>query len=356
VLLAALTTAVPALAQDAAALSTLRDQYDALMANFERMAAARNETVLESQAQEGRRAMRALTDEQLMEVYSRTRIPDLSVASMASKFLVAQADAAIGGGIAALSAGFPEPVAIPAGCNGVDIGAETRYALLITKEVANSILAAATFVCTQDILGTNGAAACIPFAIAADIANGFFNTATFCAGEVTANQIDANFNRLGHLHDDLSAGVTTVVNTSNANTTAIINNDNANTTTIVANANANTTTIVANDNANTAAIITNATANKNELRDLILRTQIEADLAMVDGAAVAALYEIPAAQGGYLDLVMAIVTQTIATIQAAGGSVGNAAAILQRANSAKSAGEFKTAYSLYRRAYKAAGK
>jgi hypothetical protein len=358
VLLFFLAAAPPAFAQDPAALQTLRSQYHALMANFERLAAERGDTVLAAQARSGHEAMQALGDEQLAALYSRTRVPDLSVAAMASQFMVdrAQAPPSKGDLAAPMSPGFPTPPAIPAGCGGVDIAAETRYALLIIKEVANSILAAATFVCTQDILGTNGAAACIPFAIAADIANGFFNTATFCAGEVTANQVDANFHRLSHLHDDLSGGVTTIVNTSNANTTAIVNNDNANAAGIISNNNANTATIVANDNANTAAIITDANANRDELRNLILRTQIEADLAMVDGAAVAALYEIPNSQGGYLDLVTAIVTQTIVNIQVAGSGVGNALATLNRANAVKAAGDFKTAYALYRRAYKTAGK
>ena len=360
ILLLCLAIAGPAFAQDPVALKTLRSEYDALMANLERLAASRGETVLEAQAREGRDAMRALTDEQLAVVYSRTRVPDLSVATMASESLVKQAEAQKQAGpgdlFQTLSAGFPEPVAIPAGCNGVDISADTRYALLITKEVTNAILAAAAFVCTQDILGTNGAPACIPFAIAASIANGFFDTATFCAGEVTANQVDANFNRLGHIHDDLSSAITTIVNNNNANTTSIINNATTNTATIVANDNTNTSTIITNDNTNTATIITNANANKNELRDLILRSQIEADLAMVDGAAVAALYEVPNAQGGYLDLVMTIVTETIANVQAAGAGVGNAPAILIDANAVKAAGDFKKAYELYRRAYKAAGK
>jgi hypothetical protein len=105
------------------------------------------------------------------------------------------------------------------------------------------------------------------------------------SGEVTANQVDANFNRLGHLHDDLEGAITTIVNNNNANRTSIINNANVNTTTIVANDNTNTATIITNDNTNTATIITNANANKNELRDLILRSQIEADLAMVDALA-----------------------------------------------------------------------
>ena len=226
---------------------------------------------------------------------------------------------------------------------------------MIAKEVTNSILAAAAWACNEDILGENGSAACIPFAIAADIANGFFDTSAWCAGEFTANQVDANFNRLGHIHDDLTEGITTIVNTDNANTAFIVNNDNVNTTTIVNNDNTNKTQIINNDNANFAAIIANANANKNELRDLILRTQIEADLSTEANAVTVALYALPAAQGGYLDLVKTIVTETLAKVAAAGGSITNAQPFLNDANAAKAAGDFKTAYSLYRKAYKAAG-
>ena len=111
-----------------------------------------------------------------------------------------------------------------------------------------------------------------------------------------------------------------------------------------------------NDNTNTATILADAKANKNELRDLILRTQIEADLAMADSASVVALYALPTANGGYLDLVQTIVTETLAHIVAAGGSISNAQPILDSANAAKAAGNFKGAYVLYRKAYKAAGK
>jgi hypothetical protein len=146
--------------------------------------------------------------------------------------------------------------------------------------------------------------------------------------------VDANFNRLGHIHDDLTAGITTIVSNDNTNTANIVSNDNTNTANIVSNDNTNTANIVSNDNANRtliinndnanlATIIFNANANKNELRDLILRTQIEADLATEASAVTVALYALPAAQGGYLDLVKTIVTGTIAN-QAAGGSVNNA--------------------------------
>jgi len=344
-----LALARPTFAQDTSALETFRAQYDVMMSNFESVLAARGDTSGQARAVRGRDAMRALTDDQLAAVFSRSRLPDLSAAVAASHslaVLAASRKTIVGSNqFSPNSAGLPEPNPITSGCNGVDTDPATRYDLLIAKEVTNSILAAAAWVCNEDILGENGSAACISLVIAADVANGFFDTATFCDGEVTGNEIDANFDRLSHIHDDLAADLATIVNNDNANTTAIKNNDNA-----------NAATIVANDNANLVTIINNANANKNELRDLILRTQIEADLAMTDSSAIVELYALPTANGGYLNLVTFIVTDTIAKIQAAGGSISNAPASLTAANAAKAAGDFKGAYKLYRQAYKAAGK
>jgi hypothetical protein len=370
-----LALARPAVAQNAVALQNLREQYDAMMADFEHILKAQGDPAGTEKARRGREAMRALSDQQLANLYSHTRIPNLSVVVTATQYLVSQADSqktvtsarSAAAPLAAESVPFPEPIALDPGCNGVDISSGTRYTQLIAKEVTNSILAAAAWACNEDILGENGSAACIPLAIAADVANGFFDTSAWCSGEVTANQVDANFNRLGHIHDDLTAGITTIVSNDNTNTANIVSNDNTNTANIVSNDNTNTANIVSNDNANRtliinndnanlATIISNANANKNELRDLILRTQIEADLATEASAVTVALYALPAAQGGYLDLVKTIVTETIAKIQAAGGNISNAQAFLSDANAAKAAGDFKTAYSLYRKAYKAAGK
>ena len=107
--------------------------------------------------------------------------------------------------------------------------------------------------------------------------------------------------------------------------------------------NANKTAIVDNDNANTLA-----------LNDLILRSQIEADLATESNGVKVAWYVTPTANGGKLDLVKQIVTLTLANIQAAGGSIGNAQSFLDKANADKAAGNFKSAYDNYRKAYKAA--
>lgn len=196
-------------APEPVALQAFRENYDVMMSNFERMAKATGNKTRQERAHQGREAMRKVTDDQLTRTFGQNQIPDLSAGAMTSQYLAAKIEsqrkvAETSRALTPLTPGFPGPVALVAGCDGVDITAETRYALFILKEVANAILAAAAWVCNEDILGENGSLACVPLAIAADIANGFFDTATFCAGEVTANQVDANFNRLDHIHDDLA--------------------------------------------------------------------------------------------------------------------------------------------------------
>ena len=170
---------------------------------------------------------------------------------------------------------------------------------------------------------------------------------------------------------------TEIVNNDNSNRTTIINNDNSNASTLNTNVNNTRTAIISNDNTNTTniintsnanttllntaitnaktEIINNATANKNELSKLLLRTQIEADLASESNSVKVAWYLTPTAQGGHLDYVQQIVTLTLANIVAAGGSIGNAQNFLDKANADKAAGNFKSAYDNYRKAYKAAG-
>ena len=358
-LLICVAIASPAAAQQIDAIQNFRQNYDAAMANFQRVAQANGDKATAQRAADGRKAMRAVTDDQLLKLFGKSRVPDFSVVSMATQYLASRSEtrnnSALWGPLAS-SAGFPDADPVYSGCDGVDITPATRYTQLIAKETTNSILAAAAWVCNEDILGENGSAACIPLAIAADVATGFFDTSAWCAGEVAGNEADGSFKRLDHIHSDLENAITSIVSNNNANTTSIINNNNANTTTLFNNENANRTQIINNDNANLVTIINNANANKGELRDLILRTQIEADLAMVDSSAVVALYETPTAAGGYLDLVATIVTDTLAHIRSAGGSVGNAQSFLDDANAAKAAGNFKGAYASYRKAYKAAGK
>ncbi|CAN5317623.1 hypothetical protein BH18ACI2_BH18ACI2_09290 [soil metagenome] len=172
------------------------------------------------------------------------------------------------------------------------------------------------------------------------------NVLTAVKNEIVTND---NSNKTMIVTND-NANATTINTNLTAAKNMIVANDNTNTTTIVNNDNANKTMIVNNDNANKTAIVANDNANK----DLLLRAHIEADLAEADSATPVAWYLTPTANGGHLDLVQTIVTQTLANILAAGGSIGNAQSFLDRANADKAAGNFKAAYANYRKAYKAA--
>jgi hypothetical protein len=207
--------------------TTFREKFDVMMSNFERIAAATGNKARQERAHQGREAMRTVTDDQLTKTFGQNHAPDLSFGAVASQYLAARMEsqqkaAEKNRALSPLTPGFPGPVPVVSGCDGVDTTADTRYALFIIKEVANAVLAAAAWVCNEDILGENGSLACVPLAIAADIANGFFDTATFCAGELTANQVDANFNRLDHIHNDLAA----VQATADAIDTHLTNVDN----------------------------------------------------------------------------------------------------------------------------------
>lgn len=191
------------------------------------------------------------------------------------------------------------------------------------------------------------------------------------------------------IQNQVTTSTTNIINNDNTNKTAIISNDNTNKDTIVLNDNNNKDKIVANDNTNRdliiaeilkskATIIADAHGNKDELKNLLLRTQIEADLSSTDGSAFVALYEtpksvcfssldekglaqsltlpgeapVPVIQCGLLDLVREIVRQTIANV----GAGTNAQSFFNSAVAQQAAGKYKAAYASYRQAYKAAGK
>ncbi|HBB90061.1 MAG TPA: hypothetical protein DC047_20865 [Blastocatellia bacterium] len=269
----------------------------------------------------------------------------------------------------------PGPLTNSPGFPGADYpscgSTRTSEAIIDASDIAlftaEAVREAASRACDEVIVvlgeGGNGSLVCIitdGIYIAAKIVNYGLH---FCNDKIDQAELLASYARLDHLHSDLEASVvndnankTSIINNDNSNTTNIVANDNANKTSIINNDNTNTTNIINNDNANTTNILVNANANKNELRDLVLRTQIEADLASTDSAVLVALYLTPTAHGGYLDLVRTIVAQTIANIQASGGSTGQAASLLSQGDAARTAGDFKGAYTLYRKAYKAAAK
>jgi len=105
------------------------------------------------------------------------------------------------------------------------------------------------------------------------------------------------------------------------------------------------------DSANTK--LDNLAITVSDQGALNLRIHIEDDLAD-PGNHPLALFEVPEANGGYLNLARSIVADTIAKMLATGQGVGNAQSFLAAGDAAKAAGEYKSAYSNYGKAYRAA--
>jgi len=89
-------------------------------------------------------------------------------------------------------------------------------------------------------------------------------------------------------------------------------------------------------------------ANLGTFQDLQLRMEIEQNL---NEEHAVGLFQLPAAYGGYLEVVRSIVTETLAKETAVGTPSPKALIYLTQANAAFTAGTYKTAYGLYRKAY-----
>jgi hypothetical protein len=279
------------------------------------------------------------------------------------------------GAFSPTSAGFP--TASPF-CGANRFGAEAIIAIDIVFFAADLVRELAQDSCKQVVVvagvGGNTSLACIPIDIAWIGDKAIYEAAHFCDDDFTDAIVDANYARLEHIHGDLensvandNANTASIIANANSNASSIISNENSNKTATITNDNSNKAAMIANDNTNTATIttaISNAVTSinggsgsaQNQLKELIQTAQIESDLARDTGSSPVALYELPASFGGLLDKVRSIVAQTIANVQAAGGSVGNAQMFLTQGDQNKAAGHFKAAYDQYRRAYQMAAR
>lgn len=238
---------------------------DTLEASLERNGNSRSLKLL----QRSRMTLNATSDEGIAGLFGEAGVPDISFGVAELRRYSPRA--------LAKSAGLPGAAGIHGACSTNPHDADSVFGALVAAQVTSSILAAATFVCTQDILGTNGSAVCIPFAIADDIAQGIFAVREWCAGEAGGAKSDASFERLGHVHADLDDARATILNDASVKLTAILVNSNANATAINANIDASRVSIIANDNANSTTTNNNINAstasiidNSNQNKDLIV--------------------------------------------------------------------------------------
>lgn len=334
----------------------------------------------------------------------RNGMPDTSVLSKVTQRLRAGAEkqnlyrpvelSAGDGPVQSLSPGFPG--ADYPSCGSTRTDDAVIDASDIALFVAEGVRDAASRACGQVVVvlgaGGNGNLACIATDAVYLAAKAVNYGLHYCNDKIDSAEQASAFGRLEHLHTDLESSISNdnankaalstaiansqsaIVANDNGNTaaltatigstrTAIIANADANGAAIITNDNLNRNTIVANDNANRTAIVANDNANATMLRDLLLRTQIEADLASGDGATPVALFETPETvcagaaplnQCGLLGLVRQIVVQTIARLAGSGAAQANS--FLAKGDQYRTAGNYKAAYQQYRHAYKTAAK
>src|SRR5262249_10435037 len=217
------------------------------------------------------------------------------------------------GGLAPASEPFPSRDPF---CSNGQFTAVTLASVDLVYFAAETARDIAKDACLETLIvlgeGGNTSLACVITDSIYIVAHAVWEAAHFCNEEFTDATVDANYERLEHIHGDLEASVTndntnktTIVNNDNSNKTMIIaeidakataissqidsgttnilnkieskgndiiNNDNTNRTQIINNANTNTSNIITNDNANKTMIINNENANLattiNELRAL----------------------------------------------------------------------------------------
>jgi hypothetical protein len=285
----------------------------------------------------------------------------------------------------------------------------TDYGLFIALQILNGLQIPLNFLCTEITVilgeGTN-LPECIIAAIDQAIAFGVqvtLSTFEFCDSGVLSAENDAAYyntiaifnnlgtdsinieNQLTSVENDLDAHITAVDADLNAHITLIDGDIDNHVTAINTNVDNNLTAIDQDIDAHVAAadldlatrianidtdLNTHLTAVDNHLfavdknvlaigpeittlQTLQIRMEIEKSLAL---GIYVGLFELPQAQGGYLELVGSIVQTVITDLIAAGQKCGKAQQLLNQGNTDYNAGLFKTAYCDYMSAYQAATK
>jgi hypothetical protein len=279
---------------------------------------------------------------------------------------------------------MPNAVVTPDNCNDAELLAPSFTDLAVARSL--EIGAQAAYEGIPEPANFSALAFWLPLAVASWNGETFLNLKNQCHGDADIDEIKTSISKVdsrvsevgnsikendndntGRIIRSIETGLATanteVINNDNANkamlvTTItntkneIINNDNANTTTLNTNLANAQTAIITNNNTNATNIINNINSNAAALRDLMLRTQIEADLAEADNATYVGLYVTPSANGGYFDFARFIVVDTIAKL--AGSNTSQANGFLAQSDVQRNAGNFKAAYQWLRKAYKTA--
>jgi len=251
-------------------LSELLDRYDAVFVRL-------GNDLGRARVAEARTALASVTDANLGQVFARSGVPDLTPAVVAAEGLLAVTPPPARPPMKQLyrdrllrTFDLPGAPAVLADCDNIQHDSAFVFGALIAWQVARGILEAAEFGCLETVVvlgeGGNGAAACIPLAIAKDAAAIPFELGSFCAGEEDSAVLQGTYERVAAVYEELGKVRDDLVADAAANRDVILADAAANRAAIVANDDANRATIMANDDANRDAIMANANGN----RDLII--------------------------------------------------------------------------------------
>lgn len=152
-----------------------------------------------------------------------------------------------------------------------------------------------------------------------------------------SQQLTISFNALTNLSTTQGANITTLITT---NTNILQSLINSTSTTLQ--------TLINTKSTELKNLVTTAT---DSARDLELRLQIEANLQANQNGALA-VFQLPKANGGYLELARDIVNSAISSMLASGQSVGNASKYYNSAQADITSGKWKDAYRNLQSAYK----
>ncbi|HXI94109.1 MAG TPA: hypothetical protein VNO24_29400 [Blastocatellia bacterium] len=289
-------------------------------------------------------------------------------------FLASKRRASQNSDVAPLSAGFPS---VPVFGN-TRLSDDEIFAVDTVYLTAESLAVSIKDACLQTVVvlgeGGNTSTACIISDGVFFIAKAVWAAIHMNEDHITTANVDTSYARLGHIHTDLENSVANdntnaagIKGNTDSNAASIKANTDSKAASIISNANSNTTTITNNANSNASSILTaisgaatsitsGSSSGQTQVKDLIVDTQIEADLARDTASTPVARYLIPSSAGGLLDRVRSVVVQTITVVQAAGGTTGTAQSFVTQGDQYKAAGQFKQAYDSYRRAYQMAAR
>lgn len=239
--------------------------------------------------------------------------------------------------------------------------AQLKFTLLNASKLGGAIRDTARRFCDQTVIilgeGANLAPVCIISDILYLIIRGIQDNMFLCSSAITGAEITGSYQRLEHLHGDVVAAESLLTSRIDATQATLVGAVDANEARI-----RDITLDLAQHDRNLQDRVRGIMAGLDGLADELaafraeeLRIRIECALADAEAKGIGD-FLLPEALGGHIELVDAIVADTIVTVTGAGGDVGNAEELLADAEQLALRGEFAKAYARYGQAYRAAAR